>query len=128
MVLGLDAADSQAIAATYHLLEERAAGALEAVLIEQMVSSNRELMIGMKRDAAFGPVVAFGLGGVLTEALGDVVLAVAPVDDREAAELPGLIKAKRLLGSFRGYPPVDRAALAKVDPGRRADGAWIIPR
>jgi acyl-CoA synthetase (NDP forming) len=114
VVLGLDAGDSQAIGATYRLLEERARGALEAVLIEQMIASNRELMVGMKRDAAFGPVVAFGLGGVLTEALGDVALAVAPIDDRDAAELPGLIKAKRLLDSFRGYPPVDRDALAKV--------------
>ncbi len=114
VVLGLEAADADAISATYRLLEERAAGALEAVLVEQMIAGNRELMVGMKRDAAFGPVVAFGLGGVLTEALGDVALAVAPIDDSEASELPGLIKAKRLLGSFRGYPPVDRDALAKV--------------
>jgi acyl-CoA synthetase (NDP forming) len=114
VVLGLEAADADAISATYRLLEERAAGALEGVLIEQMIAGNRELMVGMKRDAAFGPVVAFGLGGVLTEALGDVALAVAPIDDSEARELPGLIRAKRLLGSFRGYPPVDRDALAKV--------------
>jgi acyl-CoA synthetase (NDP forming) len=114
VILGLEAADADSIAATYRLLEERAAGALQGVLVEQMVFSNRELMVGMKRDAAFGPVVAFGLGGVLTEALGDVVLAVAPVGDLEAAELPGLIKAKRLLGSFRGYSPVDREALANV--------------
>ena len=58
------------------------AGALEAVLVEQMIASNRELMVGMKRDAVFGPVVAFGLGGVLTEALGDVALAVAPLGRR----------------------------------------------
>src|SRR5665811_551897 len=44
----------------------------------------------------------------------DRVLALAPVDDQDAAALPGLIRAKKLLGSFRGYPPVDTAALAKV--------------
>ena len=114
VVLGLEAADAAGIGATYRLLEERAGGALEAVLIEQMIAGNREFMVGMKRDAAFGPVVAFGLGGVLTEALGDVALAVAPLDDAEAAELPGSIKAKRLLDSFRGYPPIDRPALARV--------------
>ncbi len=114
VVLGVDAADADAVGSTYRLLEERAKGALESVLIEQMIKSNRELMVGMKRDAAFGPVVAFGLGGVLTEALGDVALGVAPLDDREAAELPDFIRAKRLLGAFRGYPAVDRAALAKV--------------
>jgi acyl-CoA synthetase (NDP forming) len=114
VVLGIDSADASEVARTYRLLEERAAGALEAVLVEQMIAGNRELMVGMKRDRAFGPVVAFGLGGVLTEALGDVVLAVAPVDSADAAALPDLIKANKLLGSFRGYPPVDRAAVAQI--------------
>ncbi len=104
----------EAAGESYRLLEERAGDALEGVLIERMVPGNREFMVGMKRDALFGPVVAFGLGGVLTEVLGDVALALAPVDDDDAAELPGLIRARRLLGPFRGYPPVDRAALAKI--------------
>ncbi|NLV71468.1 MAG: hypothetical protein GXY46_02530 [Actinobacteria bacterium] len=112
VVLGVEG--SEAVAATYRLLEERGGRGLEAVLVEQMVSSNRELIVGMKRDSTFGPVVAFGVGGVLTEALGDVVLGVAPLSDQEAAEMPDLIKAKRLLDAFRGYPPVDRVALAKI--------------
>jgi len=112
VVLGLQG--TEAVGETYDLLIERAGGALAGVLVEEMVASNRELMVGMKRDAAFGPTVLFGLGGVLTEALGDIVLAVAPVDDEEALELPELIKAKRILGSFRGYPPVDRQAVAKI--------------
>jgi len=112
VVLGVEGAE--AVAETYRLLEERAGDALEAVLVEQLVAGNREFMVGMKRDPIFGPVVAFGLGGVLTEALGDVVLGLAPLDDRDAAELPDLIKANRLLGPFRGYPPVDRAELAKI--------------
>ena len=112
VVLGVEGAE--AAAATYLLLAERAVGSLDAVLVEEMIAGSRELMVGMKRDPVFGPAVAFGLGGVLTEALGDVVLAIAPVDDRNAAELPDLIRARRLLGSFRGYPPVDRAALTKM--------------
>jgi acyl-CoA synthetase (NDP forming) len=106
-----------AAAEAYRSLERRALGTgagLEGVLVERMVAGNREFMVGMKRDPLFGPVVAFGLGGVLTEALGDVALALAPVDNADAAELPGLIRAKQLLGPFRGYPPVDRAALAKI--------------
>ncbi len=82
VVLGVEG--PEAVAETYGLLQQRAGGALEAVLVEQMIAGNRELMVGMKRDPVFGPVVAFGLGGVLTEALGDVVLALAPIDDREA--------------------------------------------
>jgi len=112
VVLGVEGAE--AVVETYRLLEQRGGSGLEAVLVEQMVSSNRELIVGLKRDPVFGPVVAFGLGGILTEALGDVALGVAPLSAQEAAELPGLIKAKKLLGSFRGYPPVDRTALAKI--------------
>jgi len=115
VVLGVEGAE--AVASTYRLLQRRAesaGGKLDGVLVEQMVPSNREFMVGMKRDATFGPVVAFGIGGVLTEALGDVVLGVAPLSHNEAYQLPDLIKAKKLLGSFRGYPPVDRAALASI--------------
>jgi acyl-CoA synthetase (NDP forming) len=112
VLLGLEGAE--AVRDAFRLLEERAHGKLEAVLVEEMITSNREFMVGMKRDPVFGPVVAFGLGGVLTEVLGDVVLGLAPLDDTEAMELLGLIKAKRLLGPFRGYPPVDLKALADI--------------
>ena len=77
----------------------------------------------MKRDAVFGPVVAFGLGGVLTEALGDVALGVAPLDDREAAELPGLHQgqaAARLVPRLSGGRP---GRAGEGHPGHRPDGA-----
>jgi len=112
VVLGVEG--SEAVSQTFALLRERAQGRLEAVLVEQMVSSDREFMVGMKRDPVFGPVVAFGLGGVLTEALVDVALAVAPVDDADALGLLDLIRAKRLLGPFRGSPAVDRKTLAGI--------------
>jgi acyl-CoA synthetase (NDP forming) len=112
VLLGIEGAE--AAAETFRVLQERAGSSLEGVLVEQMIAGNREFMVGMKRDSAFGPVVVFGLGGILTEALGDIALAVAPLEDRDAAELPGLIKAKRLLGAFRGLPPVDLAAVAAV--------------
>ena len=112
VVLGVTGAD--AVAETFRLLQQRSGTALEGVLVEQMIAGNREFMVGMKRDPLFGPAVAFGLGGVLTEALGDVALALAPMTEGDAEELPELIRAKRLLGPFRGYPPVDRVALAKI--------------
>ncbi|OFW60718.1 MAG: hypothetical protein A2133_03685 [Actinobacteria bacterium RBG_16_64_13] len=112
VVLGVEGPEE--VAKTYELLEQRAAGALEAVLVEQMVAGNRELMVGMKRDPAFGPVLAFGLGGILTEVLGDIALALIPPSERDVAQLPDLIRSKRILGPFRGFPPVDRKALAAI--------------
>jgi acyl-CoA synthetase (NDP forming) len=112
VLLGLRSPDE--VAAGYGELAERAGDALEAVLVEEMVAGAREFMVGMKRDAAFGPVVAFGVGGVFTEALADVALALAPVGEHAAADLPGLIRAKRLLGRFRGLPAVDQGQLVQV--------------
>ena len=110
----LDLRTPEEAAEAYAALAERAGDALEAVLVEEMVAGSRELMVGMKRDAAFGPVVAFGLGGTMTEVFRDIVLAVSPGSDGDVAELLDLIRGKALLGAFRGQPAVDRAALVAV--------------
>jgi acyl-CoA synthetase (NDP forming) len=114
VLLGVPADDPRAVAGAYRLMAERAGDALEGVLVEEMVAGDREFLVGLKRDPVFGPIVAFGLGGVLTEALGDVALAVVPLSERDIAELPDLIRAKKLLGPFRGAPPVDRAVLGDI--------------
>ena len=82
--------------------------------MERMVQGNREPLLGLKRDPVFGPVIAFGLGGVLTEVLGDIALTLAPPSARDVAELLESIRSRKILGAFRGSPPVDRAALSKV--------------
>jgi len=110
----LDLREPEKVAAAYGELAERAGAALEAVLVEEMVAGTREFMVGMKRDAAFGPVVAFGLGGTMTEVFGDIALAIPPLDEREVEELLGLIRSKQLLGAFRGQPAVDRRRLIDV--------------
>jgi len=110
----LDLRTPEEAAEAYATLAERAGDALEAVLVEEMVAGSRELMVGMKRDAAFGPVVAFGLGGTMTEVFRDIVLAVSPGSDGDVAELPDLIRGKALLGAFRCQPAVDRAALVAI--------------
>jgi acyl-CoA synthetase (NDP forming) len=112
VVLGLTAPEEAA--ATYDLLAQRAGDALEAVLVEEMVAGSREFMVGMKRDAAFGAVVAFGLGGTMTEVFRDIALAVSPGSEGDVSELPDLIRSKALLGAFRGQPPVDRDKLTAV--------------
>ena len=112
VVLNVRTADEAA--ETYAALAERAGEALEAVLVEEMVAGSREFMAGMNRDAAFGPVVAFGLGGTMTEVFRDIALAVSPGSEGDVAELPGLIRSKALLGPFRGQAAVDQDKLTTI--------------
>jgi acetyl coenzyme A synthetase (ADP forming)-like protein len=90
------------------------AGGMEGVLVQRMVRGGRELIVGAARDPALGPMLMFGLGGVLVEVLGDVVFRLAPVDRLEAADMLREIRGVRILGALRGAPPVDLAALESV--------------
>lgn len=92
----------------------RAAGFFTPILVQQMLSGGREFLAGMTRFAAFGPSVVFGLGGVLTEALRDTTVRVAPLTDADAREMLADIRAKVLLEKFRGMPAVDKEKLAKI--------------
>ncbi|MBA3289424.1 MAG: acetate--CoA ligase family protein, partial [Acidimicrobiia bacterium] len=82
------------------------------VLIAPMVHGNRELIAGVVRDAQFGPTVMLGVGGILAEAVADVVFRPAPVDAITAGEMIDGLTTQRLLGEFRGEQAVDRDALA----------------
>ncbi|NND75713.1 MAG: CoA-binding protein [Ilumatobacter sp.] len=84
------------------------------VLIAPMISGNRELIAGVVRDAQFGPTVMLGVGGILAEAVADVVFRPAPVDAVTADEMIDELAMQRLLGEFRGEAPVDRRRLADV--------------
>jgi acetyl-CoA synthetase (ADP-forming) len=85
-----------------------------ALLVAQMVSGARELIAGFVRDDEFGPCVMLGIGGIFTEALGDVAFRLAPLDAADAADLIDDLANQALLGAVRGEPPVDRAALARI--------------
>lgn len=84
------------------------------VLVAPMVKSNREFIAGLVRDPQFGPVVMLGVGGVLAEAVADVVFRPVPVGVADAHEMIREIRAQKLFGAFRGEPPVDLGALAEV--------------
>jgi acyl-CoA synthetase (NDP forming) len=79
-----------------------------------MAAPGRELIVGIARDPSFGPLVMFGLGGVLAEALQDVVFRLAPLTRWDAAEMCRSIRGTKLLQAFRGAPPVDFRALEDV--------------
>jgi len=84
---------------------------VEGVTVEPMVAGGIETIVGMSRDTLFGPVVLFGLGGVAVEVLRDVSVRVAPITDRDAAEMVNEIRGSALLRGYRGAPPANTATL-----------------
>jgi acetyltransferase len=80
-------------------------------LVQEMVPKGREVLIGMSRDPQFGPLVAFGLGGIYVEALKDVSFRVAPFSREEAEEMIREIRSYPLLEGVRGEPPSDHEAM-----------------
>jgi acyl-CoA synthetase (NDP forming) len=84
---------------------------IEGVLVSEMVQGV-ETLIGVINDESFGPVVALGLGGVLTEVLKDVTYRVAPFDLETAREMIAELRGAALLDGYRGKPAVDKEALA----------------
>jgi acetyltransferase len=115
--LGLGEADAVIRAAEELLASARPEDGDVGLLVAEQVRGARELIAGVIRDPQFGPCVMLGVGGILAEALSDVVFAVAPLDAQEARALPDRLATHALLGPFRGEPAVDRAALASVLAG-----------
>jgi acetyltransferase len=105
-----DAEAVRAAAADLLAAATRADGAV-GILVAPMVGGSRELIAGVLRDEQFGPTVMLGLGGVLAEAIADVVFRPAPVDRSDAEAMIDQLRAQRLLGEFRGEAAVDRGAL-----------------
>jgi len=89
-------------------------GAEKAVLVQQMIKGQRELVVGLTRDPQFGPCVMFGLGGIFTEILEDTSFRVAPIEKRDALEMMQEIKAHKILEAIRGMEPVDKDMLADI--------------
>lgn len=115
----LNLRDEQAVREAFNTIRSRLAqaGQLEAmdgVIIQPMLSGGVEVMVGVTRDPLFGPLIAFGLGGIHVEILGDLQLRVAPLTDRDAAEMIRGIKGYRLLTGHRGQPAIDLEALEET--------------
>jgi len=85
-----------------------------AVLVQQLVKGQRELVVGLTRDAQFGPCVMFGLGGIFTEILKDTVFRVAPLEKQDALEMMQEIKACKILEAIRGMAAADKDMLAEM--------------
>jgi hypothetical protein len=91
---------------------EKIAG-FSGIIVEAMVQGI-ELIVGMKLDQQFGPVILFGLGGTAVEIYKDVALRMAPVFERDVDSMLKSIKAHQLLEGFRGSEPINFEALRKM--------------
>lgn len=96
------------------LAQDHRLGAMEGVIVQPMLSGGVEIMVGMTRDPLFGPLIAFGLGGIHVEILGDVQFRVVPLTDRDATEMVREIKGYRLLQGYRGQPAADIDAIQDI--------------
>jgi len=115
----LAVASPEAAAAAYRdieavLIARGREEAMDGALVQPMAPDGVECLVGVVADPVFGPLVAFGLGGVAAEIIGDVAFRVHPLTDVDAAELIASVKVSRLLQGYGGRPPADVRALREV--------------
>ncbi len=116
-LLRLGLGDAHAVESAAHALlaQARPEDGAVSLLVGEMVQGKRELIVGLLRDPHFGPCVMLGLGGVLTEALGDTTFATAALDHAEARAMLGRLRAQQLIcAPFRGEPAGDVDAIATL--------------
>ncbi len=97
---------------TENALKYKSDAKIKGVLVQEMVKSAKETILGASQDPTFGPVIMFGLGGIYVEVLKDVVFGVAPIDEHEAINMVESIKTIKLLKGVRGEKPSDLKAIA----------------
>ena len=86
----------------------------QALLVQEMVPGHRELVCGLTKDSQLGPCVMFGLGGVFTEVIEDVVFRIAPLTSWDAEEMIQEIRGRKILEPFRGENAVDLEVLSRT--------------
>ncbi len=106
--------DSHAVEAAARMIRAEAGDDLDGILVQPHISGRREFVAGLLQDPQFGPVVLFGIGGVLTEAFADVAFRLAPLTETDARQMLGEIQGKALLGDFRGEKAVCQEELIQV--------------
>ncbi len=110
----LNLTDEAGVRNAASLITREAGDELEGLLVQPQIQGKREFVAGLFRDEQFGAVIMFGIGGIFTEALSDVTFRVAPLTETDVAEMFDEIKAKSLLGEFRGEKAANRDNLTGV--------------
>ena len=117
VVVGVE--DSEALLLAYDSLLDRVrrrapGAAVGGVYVQKMASAGRELIVGINRDATFGPLLMVGLGGVYVEVLKDVTFALCPVSTKRAKEMLASLTGYALLRGVRGEQSADLDAAADI--------------
>ncbi len=121
---------------------------IRGVLVEKMVNGGREVILGMKRDAQFGPNLLFGLGGIFVEILKDITFSLAPVTAEECRKMIESTKSYKLLTGVRGekgvdidavvlslqrmsqlvmdFPEIEEIDINPLLAGQKGDGAFVV--
>lgn len=87
---------------------------IQGISVQPMAPAAIEVIIGMTKDPQFGPVLMFGLGGILVEVLKDVSFRIVPVTERDAGEMVREIKGYPVLAGYRGQKPASIPALEQL--------------
>jgi acyl-CoA synthetase (NDP forming)/GNAT superfamily N-acetyltransferase len=112
VALGLDSTETVRMA--YETMESRLGAQMGGAVIQPMAPWGVEAIVGLASDPDFGPVVMVGLGGVMTDLLGDRAFAIPPLEPGVADAMVASLRAAPLLDGYRGAPQVDRQALVTV--------------
>ncbi len=105
--------ESQIISAMADMMANRNIK-LESFLVQPLIQGKREFVAGLFKDPQFGPVIVFGLGGIMTEALNDVVFKIAPINETDIDDMFEQLASKQLLEDFRGEKAANKQTLKKV--------------
>jgi acetyl coenzyme A synthetase (ADP forming)-like protein len=112
----LNLADAEGVRAAFERILESARAAypdaaIDGVLVQKMLAGGQEIIVGVRRDPQFGPLVLVGRGGVDVELMRDVAMGVAPLSRSQAGRMLDATRAGIRLKGWRGSPPADRAAV-----------------
>jgi acyl-CoA synthetase (NDP forming) len=110
----LDLGDAGAVRAAFRALASRVGTAMTAAIVQQMVPSGVEMLVGAVTDPTFGPLVACGSGGVLVDLLQDTAFRLHPLTDVDAGDMVNGLRSVPLLRGYRGQAPTDESALVEV--------------
>ena len=111
--------DERAVRAAFGAIRERVElegelPSMEGVLVQPMLDETAEVLLGVNPDPVFGPVIAFGLGGIHVEVLQDLAFRVVPLSDRDARDMIREIRGFTLLTGYRGHPQADVEGLEQA--------------